>query len=378
MSSNRAFTYNSIPIGLPIIGENISTQPAPYPATTPCPPSGLVLKNLYSSIDPYHRSRMRPTHIKSYQPALTPGDPLIARSIATVQQSLTPSFQQGDIVIGPLPIQEYVTIAPAQLATIKKIENPSAIPDLRIHLSALGIPGLTAYGGLFEIGKPVAGETIFVSAASGAVGSIVGQLAKLHGLRVLGAVGSEAKLTYIIEELGFDGGFNYKVEKPARALKRLAPGGVDIYFDNVGGEILDAAVGRMRDWGRVVMCGTIAEYNNCYDGDDGDEGDEEEVEEVGCVNGENGVRKEKEKEKPYPLRSYGCIFSRRLTVRGFIVSDANIAPKYAAEHQERMQKWVDEGKIKVKTWEVEGIERAPEAFLSLFTGGNFGKTVLKF
>jgi len=345
MAPNRAFVFNSVPSGLPIIGENISIQLAAYDSDGVCPDDGVFLKSLYTSIDPYQRSRMRAAHVKSYQPPLEPGSPLTARSIAEVQRSENSAFRPGDIVVGNLPIQEYVALSGDLLPQLRQLDNPLGIEDVRIYLGALGVPGLTAYGGLYEIGKPERGQTIFISAASGAVGQMVGQLARLEGLRTIGSVGSDEKLDYIMSTLGFDAGFNYKRENPAQALARLAPEGLDIYFDNVGGEHLEAALCSMKDFGRIVMCGTIADYN---------------------------------REQHYPLRAYSYIFSKRLTVRGFIVSDKDIAPKYAKEHQDRVQTWVKDGVISVKMWEVQGIEKAPEAFLALFTGGNFGKVVLKF
>lgn len=345
MAPNRAFVFNSVPSGLPIIGENISIQLAAYDSDGVCPDDGVFLKSLYTSIDPYQRSRMRAAHVKSYQPPLEPGSPLTARSIAEVQRSENAAFRPGDIVVGNLPIQEYVALSGDLLPQLRQLDNPLGIEDVRIYLGALGVPGLTAYGGLYEIGKPERGQTIFISAASGAVGQMVGQLARLEGLRTIGSVGLDEKLDYIMSTLGFDAGFNYKRENPAQALARLAPEGLDIYFDNVGGEHLEAALCSMKDFGRIVMCGTIADYN---------------------------------REQHYPLRAYSYIFSKRLTVRGFIVSDKDIAPKYAKEHQDRVQTWVKDGVISVKMWEVQGIEKAPEAFLALFTGGNFGKVVLKF
>lgn len=345
MAPNRAFVFNSVPSGLPIIGENISIQLAAYDSDGVCPDDGVFLKSLYTSIDPYQRSRMRAAHVKSYQPPLEPGSPLTARSIAEVQRSENSAFRPGDIVVGNLPIQEYVALSGDLLPQLRQLDNPLGIEDVRIYLGALGVPGLTAYGGLYEIGKPERGQTIFISAASGAVGQMVGQLARLEGLRTIGSVGSDEKLDYIMSTLGFDAGFNYKRENPAQALARLAPEGLDIYFDNVGGEHLEAALCSMKDFGRIVMCGTIADYN---------------------------------REQHYPLRAYSYIFSKRLTVRGFIVSDKDIAPKYAKEHQDRVQTLVKDGVISVKMWEVQGIEKAPEAFLALFTGGNFGKVVLKF
>ncbi|KAL9622624.1 MAG: hypothetical protein Q9204_008014, partial [Flavoplaca sp. TL-2023a] len=196
---------------------------------------------------------MRPPHIKSYQPALKSGDTITARSIATVLRSDNSAFHPGDIVVGPLPIQEYVALSEDLLGPLNQLHNPLDIEDIRVYLGALGVPGLTAYGGLYEIGKPENGQTIFISAASGAVGQMVGQLAKREGLRAIGSVGSDEKLEYITSTLGFDAGFNYKKESPAEALPRLAPEGIDIYFDNVGGEHLEAALCSMRDFGRVVM-----------------------------------------------------------------------------------------------------------------------------
>lgn len=284
MAPNRAFVFNRVPPGLPRIGEHISVQSAAYDSGGACPEGGVFLKALYASIDPYQRSRMRAAHIKSYQPALEPGSPLTARSIAEVQRSDHPGFSPGDIVVGPLPIQEYVALSADRLSSsLKQLDNPLGIEDPRVYLGALGVPGLTAYGGLYEHGKAEKGQTIFISAASGAVGQMVGQLAKLEGLRTIGSVGSDEKLDYITSTLGFDAGFNYKKERPAEALPRLASEGLDIYFDNVGGEHLDAALGSMKDFGRVVMCGTIADYNTAAD-------------------------------QSYPLRAYGSIFSKRLTV----------------------------------------------------------------
>lgn len=308
-----------------------------------------MVKLLFSSIDPYQRGRMRRADIKYYSPALHPGDVFTSRGIASVVRSNHASYGPGDVIVGMLPIQEFAALEGGQVAGIRLLDNPLGIEDVREFLGALGIPGLTAYIGLHEIGKPVAGQTIFVSAASGAVGQIVGQLARLEGMRTIGSVGSDEKLSYITEELGFDAGFNYKTESVSDALKLLAPEGLDIYYDNVGGEHLEAALRNMKDFGRVIMCGTISDYNN----------------ETPLGEGQ-------------PVCSCGYIFSRRLTVRGFVVSDKGCADKYAREHQERVQPWIKANTIKTKIWEIEGIEKAPEGFLALFSGGNFGKAVLKY
>jgi NADPH-dependent curcumin reductase CurA len=227
---------------------------------------------------------------------------------------------------------------------ISKLENPLGIEDIRVFLGALGMPGLTAYSSLYEIGKPKKGETIFVSAASGAVGALVGQLAKHEGLRVVGSVGSDEKLDFITKELGFDAGFNYKKEKPTDALTRLAPQGIDIYYENVGGEHFEAALNAMNDFGRVVMCGLISQYNAA----------------------------------PYPITNIHHVLAKRVTMCGFTVNDANMGPVYSKEHQEKVQKWIKEGSFKALTHETVGIDNASEAFIGLLQGKNYGKAVLKF
>lgn len=170
-------------------------------------------------------------------------------------RSDNPDFSPGDVIIGALRFEEYSSVTEGEIPTlrIRKLVNRYNL-DPKIYLGALGMPGLTAYSSLYSIGQPVRGETIFISAASGAVGQVVGQLAKREGLKVIGSVGSEEKLKFITEELDFDGGFNYKKEKPGEALKRLVPGGVDIYYENVGGEMLDAALEAMNRWGRISEC----------------------------------------------------------------------------------------------------------------------------
>lgn len=234
-----------------------------------------------------------------------------------------------------------------QLSGIRLLQNPLGLEDIRDFLGALGMPGLTAYSSLYEIGKPQKGETIFVSAASGAVGQIVGQLAKHEGLRVIGSVGSDEKLEFIIKDLGFDAGFNYKTEKPSDALNRLAPEGIDIYYENVGGEHLQAALDSMRDFGRIVVCGMIAGYNI-------------------------------PREEHFPLRNYSNILTKRITMRGFMVGDKGMGDKYRQEHQERVSQWIKDGTFKAATWECEGIENGIDGILALFHGYNFGKAVLKY
>lgn len=255
MPPNRALIFTSVPTGWPIEGENLKVSSLPdFSLSTPPPASdGITTRNHYFSYDPYQRGRLRSPDIKSYAQPFRIGEPITNAGIASVILSKNPAFSPGDVIIASnLRFEEYGLYTGSEIQTlnIRKLFNPHHL-DPKIFLGALGMTGLTAYSSLYEIGQPVRGETIFISAASGAVGQVVGQLAKREGLKVIGSVGSEEKLKFITEELDFDAGFNYKKERPGEALKRLAPAGVDIYYENVGGEMLDAALEAMNQRGRV-------------------------------------------------------------------------------------------------------------------------------
>lgn len=253
MPPNRALIFASVPTGWPVEGENLKISSLPdFSLSTPPPPRGITIRNHYISYDPYQRGRLRAPDVKNYIQPYTIGEPISNTGIARVILSDHPDFAPGDVIIGFLKFEEYSSLTEESIQglRIRKLVNPYNL-DPKIYLGALGMPGLTAYSSLYAIGQPVRGETIFISAASGAVGQVVGQLAKREGLKVIGSVGSDEKLKFITEELDFDGGFNYKKEKPGEALKRLVPGGVDIYYENVGGEILDAALEAMNHSGRV-------------------------------------------------------------------------------------------------------------------------------
>lgn len=253
MPPNRALIFASVPTGWPVEGENLKISSLPdFSLSTPPPPRGITIRNHYISYDPYQRGRLRAPDVKNYIQPYTIGEPISNTGIARVILSDHLDFAPGDVIIGFLKFEEYSSLTEESIQglRIRKLVNPYNL-DPKIYLGALGMPGLTAYSSLYAIGQPVRGETIFISAASGAVGQVVGQLAKREGLKVIGSVGSDEKLKFITEELDFDGGFNYKKEKPGEALKRLVPGGVDIYYENVGGEILDAALEAMNHSGRV-------------------------------------------------------------------------------------------------------------------------------
>lgn len=342
--ANKALVFKKVPQGYPVAGEHLAVENAAYDANVPAPNDGVVVKSLYTSYDPYMRGRMRPADVESYAPPFYLNQPLNSRSLAKVVRSNNANYKEGDLVVGYVPIQEYVTLNGEEIGAIEHLENPLGIEDIRVFLGPLGMPGQTAYSSLYEIGKPKKGETIFVSAASGAVGQLVGQIAKHEGLKVIGSVGSDEKLNYITKELGFDGGFNYKKEKPAHALARLAPNGIDIYYENVGGEHLEAALDALNNYGRIVVCGLISEYNS----------------------------------EPYPIKNIHNVLVKRLDMRGFIVLDPGFADKYNKAHQENVQQWIKEGSFKPLIHETVGIDNAAEGLVGIFHGKNLGKAVLKF
>lgn len=343
--SNKALIFKKVPSEYPVPGEHLVIETVPGDANSPAPENGVTLQSLYASYDPYMRGRMRPAEVKSYAPAFQLGKPIDSAIIAKVLKSNNSKYNEGDLVTGQLPVQEYILLDGNSIGQIKPLDNPLGIEDIRVFLGALGMPGLTAYSSLYEIGKPKKGEVIFISAASGAVGQLVGQLAKHDGLKVIGSVGSDEKLEFITKELGFDGGFNYKKEKPADALKRLAPEGIDIYYENVGGEHLEAALDAIRNFGRVVVCGMISQYNT---------------------------------KQPYPVKNIINVLVKRLDMRGFIVLDPGFADPYFESHQKNVQKWIKEGSFKALTHETVGIDNAAEGLVGIFHGTNKGKAVLKF
>jgi NADPH-dependent curcumin reductase CurA len=266
MVQNKALVYKKLPTGTPVAGEHLAIETLDFDLTQPAPDGGLLVRGLYFSLDPYMRGRMRdPLTTSSYVPAFTLGQPMVAYALGQVLKTGNAKYKVGDIVFGLFEIAEYsVAASPAQFElaigqTIDKADfvNGGAAGrakgvELSYYLSILGMTGLTAYASLYEIGRPQKGETIFISSAAGAVGQVVGQIAKREGLKVIGSVGDDAKLDFIVKELGFDAGWNYKKgETPAEALQRLAPEGVDIYYDNVGGEQLAAALDKMNIGGRI-------------------------------------------------------------------------------------------------------------------------------
>lgn len=345
MVQNKAVIFKSVPTGLPVPGKDLTVEARDFDLEQAPPAGGITTKNFYASFDPYQRGRMRAPEKKSYSPPFTLGEPIANNTVAKVLKSDTPALKAGDLITGPLPNEEYSAVPKNVAEACRKIENPHKL-DLKHFLGALGMPGLTAYSSFYEIGKPQKGETIFISAASGAVGALVGQLAKHEGLKVIGSVGSDEKLEYITKELKFDGGFNYKKEKPLDALRRLAPNGVDIYYENVGGEQLEAALEVMNTFGRIIGCGMISEYN-------------------------------KTESERYGVKNLMYMVAKRITFRGFIVGDTDIGPKHYQERNKNLSDWLHDGSFKAQLSVVDGIDNGPEGLVGMLQGKNFGKTVLK-
>lgn len=257
-TANKTFVFKQPPKGFPVPGQDLVTEDRPIDLDA-VPHGGLVVKVLVASYDPYLRGRMRDASIKSYSLAFEPNTPVVNDVVAKVVKSDAPGFQEGDLVMAFAAIAEYACVPKEIIAAgrVRKINNPANL-EPGLFIGQLGMPGLTAWSSLYKIGRPKKGETIFISSAAGAVGQVVGQVAKHEGLRVIGSVGSDEKAEFIVKELGFDAATNYKKESPADALKRLAPEGIDIYYENVGGETLEAAITAMKTFGRIVACGMVS------------------------------------------------------------------------------------------------------------------------
>ena len=331
-SVNRQFKLAARPVGLPKESDFKLVE-----AHLPEPKDGeVVLKTLYLSVDPYMRGRI--TGIKSYADPVNIGDLMVGGAVGQVVQSNSPAFRPGDHAVGFWGWQEYA-VEPAK--ALQKL-NPSIAP-LSTALGILGMPGMTAYFGFLEICKPQPGETVVVSGAAGAVGSIVGQIAKIKGCRAVGIAGRDDKVEYLVKELGFDAAFNYKTASDyGEKLKELCPNGIDCYFDNVGGAITDAVFPLMNLFGRVSICGQISQYNL-------------------------------EKPEPGP-RLLAYILVKQLRVEGFIV--LRFMPR-VQEGIAQMAKWLQEGKLKYHEQIVEGFENTPRAFIGMLQGENTGKMLVK-
>jgi len=305
--------------------------------TTPSPQEGeLLVKSLFISVDPYMRSRM--SDAKSYVPSFEVGKPMDGGVVAEVIESRHPDYVAGDAVLGHLQWKELQTVNAQQVNKLDKTKVP-----LSYYLGILGMPGLTAYFGLLEIGKPAPGETVVVSGAAGAVGMVVCQIARIKGCRVVGIAGSDDKNAYLKDVLKVDEVINYHTEKDMKAaIARTCPTGVDVYYDNVGGEISDAVFANINKFARIILCGQISGYNNT---------------EVSV-----GPR-------PQPQ-----MVKKSALMQGFVVRDYSA---HFGEGIQQLAQWIGDGKLTYQETIVQGFEKLPETFIGLFHGINKGKLLIK-
>lgn len=310
------FEFTQIPIGEPAEGE-------------------VLVRTNYISVDPYLRGRMN--DVKSYVPPFELNSVISSGVVGQVIESKSSQFQKNDIITGSLGWQQYSVVSETKVRKIDATLAPASA-----YLSVLGMTGLTAYFGLLDIGQPKEGETVVVSGAAGAVGSIVGQIAKIKGAKVVGIAGSEEKVNYLIDELKFDAAVNYKTEDVKTALAKACPNGIDVYYENVGGEIGDAVLPLLNKFARIPVCGAISSYNN-------------EAADIGP-------------------RVQGYLIKTSSLMKGFTVGD--YASRFG-EGSEALAGWLQEGKIKYEETVTDGFDHTIDAFLDLFKGANLGKAIVK-
>lgn len=331
MTTSREIRLQSRPVGLPT-AENFSLQKVELPDPGP---GEVQVRNRWMTVDPYMRGRMNEG--RSYAPPFELGKAMQGGAVGEVIASSAPGFAAGDLVLSMFGWREAFN---AKASSVEKLDTHGLPPEA--FLGAAGMPGLTAYVGLTRVAAPKSGDVVFVSAAAGAVGSMVCQIARIHGHRVVGSAGGAEKIAFL-KEIGVDAAIDYKAAPDlAEALRRAAPAGIDVYFDNVGGEHLEAALACARPFGRFALCGMISQYNATT--------------------------------PPAGPRNLVLAVGKRLRLEGFIVTDhADLRPAFLAD----LSRWVAEGKIRWRETIVEGLEKAPEAFLSLFEGRNVGKMLVK-
>ncbi len=335
-SANRRIVLASRPTGAPTPDNfRIETQAVPVAAE-----GQMLLQTIYLSLDPYMRGRM--SDAPSYAPPVAIGEVMVGSTVSWVEISHHPDFAVGDWVLSQNGWQEYAISDGKGIFNLgAQLKHPS------YALGVLGMPGFTAYMGLLEIGQPKAGETVVVAAATGAVGSVVGQIAKLKGCHVVGIAGGEKKCSYAFKELGFDTCVDHRDPALKDLLAKACPKGIDVYFESVGGVVFDAVLPLLNTCARIPLCGLIAHYN-----------DSEAPVGRDCT-----------------AQVMGTFLKRRIRLQGFIIFDDY--ETHFGEFQKQMSEWFSAGKIKVREDVVEGLERAPNAFVGLLEGKNFGKLVVQ-
>ncbi len=336
-SVNSRIVLHSRPFGAPT-AENFRLEKI----AVPVPSAGeVLLRTLYLSLDPYMRGRMNDA--PSYAAPVAVGDVMVGGTVSRVEISRNRDFQPGDLVLGSSGWQEYALSDGTDLTGLDaRMQHPS------LALGLLGMPGFTAYMGLLEIGQPKEGDTLVVAAASGAVGSVVGQIAQLlKGCRVVGIAGGAAKCRYVVEELGFDACIDRHSADFPQQLAAACPKGIDVYFENVGGAVFDAVLPLLNAGARVPVCGLIAQYNDTR-----------------LPHGPDRLR-----------LLTRTLLTRRIKMQGFIIFE-DFGDRYG-EFYQRMSAWLAEGRIRYREDVVDGLEKAPEAFIGLLEGKNFGKLIVR-
>jgi NADPH-dependent curcumin reductase CurA len=329
-NQNRQVLLQRRPTGVPTTADfAVADAPLPDPGE-----GEVVVRGIYLSLDPYMRGRI--SGARSYAKPVEIGAVMEGRVVGQVARSRDPAFHEGDYVIGGSGWQLYSAVPGKGLLKLDPAEAP-----LSTALGVLGMPGLTAYVGLSEIGRPQPGETVVVSAAAGAVGAVVGQLAKRAGARVVGIAGGTDKCRYVEAELGFDAAVDHRAADLGTALDHACPNGIDVYFENVGGAVQQAVFPRLNDFGRMVMCGMVSEYNDV---------------------------------EPRPGPNLTSAVRKRLKIQGFIVSDHW---QRWGEYRAMAAPLVRSGELKYREDIVDGLDRAPEAFIGLLQGRNFGKLLVR-
>ena len=333
---NRQLTLVSRPVGAPTTDDFALQE-----TTIPEPRQGeVLLRTVFLSLDPYMRGRM--SDAKSYAEPVAIGDPMVGGTVSRVHQSLHPDFQVGDWVLSYSGWQDYALSNGEGLIKL----DPAQVPP-SYALGVLGMPGFTAYMGLLDIGKPQAGETIVVAAATGAVGSMVAQIGKLKGCKVVAIAGGAEKCRYALDSLGVDACIDHKAADFAEQLARACPAGIDVYYENVGGKVLDAVLPLLNTGARIPVCGLISQYNA-----------------TALPSGPDRLG-----------QLMGTILIKRMTVKGFIIFD-DYAHRYQ-EFAQDMSQWLQDGKIHYREQIVEELDQAPPAFIGLLQGENFGKLVVR-
>ena len=329
--TNRQIRLAARPVGAPKDSDFALTEgPIPSPG-----PDEMLVRVVYLSLDPYMRGRMKDA--PSYAPPVGLGEVMVGGAVGEVMVSRAEGYAAGDIVEGSLGWQAYACAKPAEVRRV----DPALAP-ISTAVGVLGMPGLTAYFGLLDVGRPAPGDTVVVSAASGAVGAVVGQIAKIKGCRAVGIAGSDAKVAYVREELGFDAAINYRTEDVDRALGAACPDGVQVYFDNTGGPITDAVFNHITRGARSVICGQISQYNLA--------------------------------EPDLGPRNLRVLIVHRARIEGFLVFD--YADRYP-EGLAALAGWIADGRLSYREDIAEGLEHAPAAFRGMLEGRNFGKQLVR-